>query len=179
MANLGNVFGGGFDASQVEPSAPIELLPPGNYVAQIVQSEMRQTKGGTGQLLWLEMEILEGPAKGRKLWDQLNLVNPNAQTVEIAQRTLSAICHATGRLQVSDSEQLHFTPMMVTVKVRPAGPDKQGIRREASNRIGGYKPAGGATPGPAPMQHRPAAAPAAGPAPRQQPMANAPWRRAG
>lgn len=177
MANLGNVFGGnGFDASQVEPSAPIELLPPGNYVAQIVQSEMRQTKGGTGQLLWLEMEILEGPAKGRKLWDQLNLVNPNHQTVEIAQRTLSAICHATGRLQVSDSDQLHFAPMTVTVKVQPAGPDKQGIHREAQNRVGGYKPLVGGAPSSAPMQQRPAAAAAPATAGRP-PMANAPWRR--
>ncbi len=37
---------GTFDASGVEPAAPMELLPPGRYVAQIVQSEMQPTKAG-------------------------------------------------------------------------------------------------------------------------------------
>ena len=88
-----------FDASSVEPAAPLEPLPPGKYVAQIVQSEMRATRAGNGQYLWLEMDVIEGPHQGRKIWDQLNLVNPNQQTVEIAQRALSAICHAVGELQ--------------------------------------------------------------------------------
>lgn len=87
-----------FDASGVEPAAPLELLPPGKYVAQIVQSEMQPTKLGDGQMLCLELDILEGPHRGRKLWDRLNLVNRSQQTMEIAQRTLSAICHAVGQI---------------------------------------------------------------------------------
>jgi len=34
------------------------------------------------------LDILDGQHKGRKIFDQLNLVNPNPTTVEIAQRTL-------------------------------------------------------------------------------------------
>jgi hypothetical protein len=170
-------LGGTFDANNVEPSAPIEVLPPGKYPAQIVNSEMRETKTG-GQMLWLEMEIVDGTAKGRKLWDRLNLVNSNTQAVEIAQRTLSAICHAAGKLQVSDSEELHFKQMLVTVKVKPAGPDKQGVHREAQNEIGGYaalgsapvvQPVAAARPAPVAPVARPASAPAAASAP--------PWRR--
>jgi hypothetical protein len=70
-------LGGTFDASGVEPNAPLEALPPGDYIAQILQSEMRVTKAGTGQMLWLDMEVLEGPLKGRHVYDQLNLINPN------------------------------------------------------------------------------------------------------
>jgi hypothetical protein len=33
------------------------------------------------------MEVLEGPLKGRHLYDQLNLINPNPTAEEIAQRT--------------------------------------------------------------------------------------------
>ena len=36
----------------------------------------------------------------------------------MAQRTLSAICHATGELHVSDSEDLHFKPMTIRVSIR-------------------------------------------------------------
>jgi hypothetical protein len=123
-------LGGTFDATGVEPNAPLQALPPGDYRVQILQSEMRVTKAGTGQMLWLDMEVLEGPLKGRHVYDQLNLINPNPTAEEIAQRTLSAICHAVGKLQVSDSEELHFLPMVVKVAVRPNG----------YNEVKGYKP---------------------------------------
>ena len=80
---------------------------------------MRPTKDGGGQYLWLEFDVLEGPLLGRKLFDRLNLVNASAQTVEIAQRTLSAICHATGPMQVQDSAELHLIPIIADVTIKP------------------------------------------------------------
>ena len=175
MAFLGNTF----DATAVEPSAPREIIPPGEYVVQIVESEMASTKAGDGEMLKLTLDIIDGPHAGRKLWDRLNLVNRNQQAVEIAQRTLSAICHATGKLQVSDSEALHFIPMIATVKVKPAGPDKQGIHREAQNEVSGYKPANGARPAPATQTNQPRQAAPQQQAQAQKPAATAapPWRR--
>jgi hypothetical protein len=165
MAKLGGIF----DATGVEPNAPLEALPPGDYVAQIVQSEMRVTKAGTGQMLWLDMEVLEGPLKGRHVYDQLNLINPNPTAEEIAHRTLSAICHAVGKLQVSDSEELHFLPLLVRVAVQPNG----------YNEVKGYKPvkqiaaAGTPTPPNGPTPTPPSAVPQA----RPVPGSTAPWKR--
>ncbi len=174
-----------FDASAVEPAAPFELLPPGRYSVQIVQSEMRATRAGNGQYLWLEMDVIEGPHQGRKIWDQLNLVNPNQQTVEIAQRTLSAICHAVGQMQVTDSEQLHFRPMQVTLAVEPDSRDKQKPIEEQrkQNKVKGYVGGGGVgAPRPATPPAAPPARPATAAAPAR-PAAPAsttpPWRRAG
>lgn len=116
MAQFGNTF----DATGVAPAQTFELLPPGSYKAQIVDSELRVTRNGTGKFLWIMLDILEGPYRGRKLFDQLNLVNPNPITVEMAQRTLSSICHAVGQLQVTDSEQLHLKPMTIAVSIEPA-----------------------------------------------------------
>jgi hypothetical protein len=172
-----------FDATGVAPAAPLELLPPGRYAAQIVNSEMRPTRAGNGQYLWLELDVIEGSHQGRKLWDQLNLVNPNPQTVEIAQRTLSAICHAVGQMQVSDSEALHFRPLQVTIAVEADSRDKHLPPHEQrkQNRVKGYAQIGGAAAarpaaGPAPAPTRSAAAPA-----RPTPTASTtpPWRRAG
>lgn len=167
MANIGN-----FDASTVDPTKPIDLLPPGKYVVQIVASEMRVTKDGMGQYLWLELDVLEGECAGRKLFDRLNLVNNNPSTVEFAQRTLSAICHATGRMQVQDSEELHLIPMLADVKVQPP---KNGYGESNSVR---YVALEQGAPAPAPAQ-RPAAQQAARPAPQtaQTRPASAPWRR--
>lgn len=168
-----------FDATGVAPAAPLDLLPPGRYVAQIVNSEMRATRTGSGQYLWLELDILEGQHQGRKIWDQINLVNQNQQTVEIAQRTRSAICHAVGELQVSDSEQLHFRPLQVTLAVEADSREKHLPPHEQrkQNRVKGYGPV---LPLMAPRA-TPAARPAA-PPPRPAPTPGSttpPWRRTG
>ena len=166
MANLSNVFGGqGFDASQVDPAQVYELLPPGKYIAQIVSSEMKDTKDGSGQFLALKLQIIGGEEDGRAIFDNLNLVNQNQQTMEIAQRTLSAICHAIGRLNIEDSEQLHFQEMEINVAVEVDKRD-EGLpvaERRRQNRIRGYAPAPGATPGQQqmPMQRQSGGAPGA------------------
>jgi hypothetical protein len=167
MANIGE-----FDASGVEPSAPREIIPAGKYLAQIIASEMAPTKTG-GQMLTLELEVMDGPYQRRHFWDRLNLVNSNPQAVEIAQRQLSAICHAVGVLKVSDSEQLHFKPMTVSVKVRPAQGEYQ-----ARNEVGGYEAAAGAAAKPSAYKAPAGAtAPAASAQTAKPATAAAPWRR--
>ena len=167
-------FDTSFDATSVEPTTPYELLPAGKYRAQIVESEMRVTRNGMGQFLWLMLDILDGEHKSRKIFDQLNLVNPNPTTVEIAQRTLSAICHATGKMHVSDSEELHLIPMTIQVKIKPP---KNGYGE--SNAIAYLPPERGAAPARA---AKPAAPPAASPAMQTTApvkMASAPWNKKG
>ena len=162
-------FDTSFDATSVEPTTAYELLPAGKYRAQIVESEMRVTKNGMGQFLWLMLDILDGEHKGRKIFDQLNLVNANPTTVEIAQRTLSAICHATGKLQVNDSEELHLIPMTIQVGVKPPK-DGYGERNTIRYMV---PEAPQATP-PKPAATQPASAPAQS-APARP--ATAPWNR--
>lgn len=163
MAQLGATF----DANAVEPNAPFEILPAGKYKAHIVGSEMRSTKNGSGQYLWLELEILDGEFQGRKTWDRLNLINDNEKAAQIAQRTLSAICHATGKLQISDSEELHFLPLMITVNVRPERGEYA-----ASNEVKGYE----ANTGSSAPKPQPAKAQAVTPAPVKA-TAAPPWKK--
>ncbi len=171
---------GTFDATEVAPAVPLEVLPPGKYLAHLIESEMAPTKAGDGQLLKLVFEILEGAHARRRIFDQLNLVNRNQQTVEIAQRHLSAICHAVGQMHVTDSEQLHFKPLIVTLKVEPAGTDKNGVKHDARNKVAGYSPAnaGGTNAARAAAPVQPATAAAPPPASRPGTGGTPPWRRA-
>jgi len=137
MAQLGGVF----DATQVEPQGEYTPIPAGEYKVQIITSEMVENKAQTGTMLKLELEIMEGEQSGRKLFDRLNLDNPNAQAVEIAQRALSAICHAVGVLSVQDSEELHFKPMIAVIVVTPPKGEYG-----AGNNIKTYKQVGEAAP---------------------------------
>ena len=172
------IFAQTFDANSVEPSN-FDVYPAGKYLSQIVSSEMRPTKDGRGQYLFLELDILEGQFAGRKLFDRLNLVNDNPDTVDIATRTLSSICRATGQMQVKDSEQLHLIPLIADVRVRPP----KGQYGE-SNSIR-YLPRNAAAPATrAPGAYASAPAPATAPSPQPQPatpMAPAagglPWQR--
>ena len=72
---------------------------------------------------------------------------------------------------VSDSEQLHGIPMTITVRVKPAGPDRNGVLREAQNEIRGYEAVSGRIAS-AP-RHQPAAAPQA----QASKTSAAPWRK--
>ena len=80
MANLN-----GFNANNVDPATDFEPIPAGKYVAIITDSGMKPTKSGSGHFLELTFQIIDGPYKSRMLWSRLNLDNPNAQAVQIAQ----------------------------------------------------------------------------------------------
>jgi ribosomal protein S28E/S33 len=143
MAFLGETF----DATSVEPAQPRDNLPPGNYLAQVIESVMKETaKGGT--MLQLTMEVIDGPSKGRRIWDNLNIRNSNPTAQEIALRTLSAICLAVGKQHISDSEEIHFIPMTVTVAVEVDNRDKDlpPDEQRKRNTVRGYAAASG--PGP-------------------------------
>ena len=123
----------GFDARTVEPTTDFEAIPAGKYLAIVSDSEMRPTKAGTGSFLELVFEIIEGEHKGRKLWARLNLDNPNALTVKIAQGELSALCRATGILTPHDSSELHNLPLIIGVKVK-----KRDDNDEPTNVVSSY-----------------------------------------
>lgn len=113
----------GFDANQVEPQAGFDPIPAGKYKAAITSTEMKPTKKGDGSYLELELTILDGQYKDRKVWDRLCLNHPNAQTVKIARAMLSAICRAVGVMAPRDSCELHNIPLEITVKVKKADDD--------------------------------------------------------
>ncbi|MCQ4165107.1 DUF669 domain-containing protein [Tahibacter harae] len=170
MANIGF-----FDPSTVPPQQDFTPIPAGEYVAQIVDSEMKATKTNNGQYLNLTYSVLDGPYKGRLLWTRLNLDNPSAQTVQIAQQQLAAILHAVGLGPINDSAQLHHKPHLIRVEFVPAGRDRKGnIRERDSNEIRGWKKLEGQAPAGAgaqaqqqmPLQHQ---QPTQNQVPQQQP----------
>jgi hypothetical protein len=123
----------GFDANNVEPTSDFEPIPAGKYEAVITESEMKPTKSGTGQYLQLTFQIIEGEYKNRLLWARLNLQNPNAIAVQIAQAELSAICRAVGVLAPKDSTELHNLPLLVSVRCK-----RRDDTGEITNEIKGY-----------------------------------------
>lgn len=127
-----------FNAEAVDPASAYDVLPKGKYLCMAIASEMKTTKSGNGEYLQLTFEVLDGPGKGRKLFERLNVRNQNKTAEDIAQRQLSALCHAAGVLMLSDSEQLHNIPVVLDVGIEDG---KDGY--DPQNRIKGYEAAGG------------------------------------
>jgi len=124
----------GFNANQYEDDVlALDPIKPGTYVAVITDSEMHPTAKGNGKFLLLTLQIIEGQFKGRKVWDRLNLINPNETAVDIARRNLASICRAVGVLTPKDSSELHDKPLLVRVAQR-----KREDNGEVVNDVKGY-----------------------------------------
>jgi len=128
MASLTNCY-----APDDDPNLSFEPLPAGKYLCIITNSEMKPTKNGAGEYLQLELEVIDGPHKGRKVWDRLTLKHPNELTVRIARGTLAQIRQATGVTNPRDSCELHNLPLVASVGLK-----KRNDTGEMTNVVKGY-----------------------------------------
>jgi hypothetical protein len=166
MANLGETF----NPDEV-PEDEFEPIPAGDYLVQIVESEIGPTKSGNGQILKLTLEILSGEYERRRIWERINIVNQNPDAQRIAQQQLKKLCDALGTGPIQDSEELHFKPVNIHVEIRQ---DKSG-QYGPQNVIRKFWPADGAEPAKPVTQRQ--SAPAAAPAKAASAATGAPGKR--
>jgi len=111
------------------------VVPPGTYPVCIVKSDIIDTKAGTGKMLVLDCQILEGPNTGDIIVDRLNIKNPSQVSQRIGLSQLKNICDSVGHIgMLKDSEQLHGKPYSVKIVVEDFTSNKTG-KTLKSNRI--------------------------------------------
>lgn len=147
-----------FNAASVEPmpSRSFEPLPKGDYEMMIVKSDVKPTQAGTGHYIELEMHVLAGEHSGRRIWERLNVDNPNKTAQDIASAALASLCYAVGVQDMTETEQLHDIPFVAHIEIDKKDPTR--------NRVMGYA----GLSAPAPKAAAPAARPAAA-APAKKP----------
>jgi hypothetical protein len=170
-----------FDATHVPPSTgELEPIPGGWYDAAMDASEMKPTKDAatTGHaFLECRYNVISGQYAGRKLFARFNLRNSNPVAQEIAYKEFSAVCHASGVLQVQASEQLHGIPIKLKVKIE-AATGQYGAKNDiVAYRPANFVPDAPAQAAPAGFPAAPAMAPAMAPAPAgwAPPVNQQPW----
>ncbi len=129
MPNITNYY-----SREDKPSAGFDPLPAGQYTVKIIESAIKPTKAGTGEMLEFKLEVLDGPSSGRFLWVRLNVKNPNAKAEEIARAEFAAIRAALNVPSPVGSEDLHNIPMAITVGLR-----KRSDSEEMENVIRKYE----------------------------------------
>lgn len=148
MANLNGMYDPNAEAQQ--DFAPI---PAGEYLAQIVESDVVPNKNNTGELLELTYAICDGPMKGRKVWARLNLKHESAQAQEIGNRQFASVREAVGVPSPRDTQELHYKPHVIRVEFIPAGTTQKNgyTTTRDSNEVKAWKKAEGvAASAPAP-----------------------------
>lgn len=158
-----------FDATTVAPdTGAVAPIPAGVYLAQVVESSVAALKSGNGTGLTVVWQVIEGPSKGRKVWQSFNVKHNSAEAQRIGQAQFSALCHAVGRVRIGDTAELHGVPCRIKVAIRKD--DQYGDK----NEVKGVESAIGSQP--AQATPFPPSAPAAAPqAPAAAPAA--PWAR--
>lgn len=141
-----------FDPNQHDPNTGFQAIPGGDYTALVEDSDLKTTKNGNGQYLQLTWQIIEGSYAGRKLFQRLNVNNPNKTAEDIGRRELAGVCQALGIThQITDSAQLHNIAALLRVGV--VNDDEYGDINGKKNEVKGAKPLqGGGGAGPTPPQ---------------------------
>jgi hypothetical protein len=104
---------------ETQEGTSFELIPSGDYVAQIIEADIRQPKSGDGHMLALTWKICEGEYEGRQVWETLCYQHSNPQTQDIARKKLKDLCVAFGITdQVSDPESFLFKPAKVRIGIQ-------------------------------------------------------------
>ncbi len=113
MAALGT----NFDASKVQPAEAAAAVWAGVVPVTIVKTEVKPSASNPqNKFLQLDVRAAAGEYVGQVNAIRLNLWNSSPQAADIAQRELSSLCHVTGKMAITDSDQLLNLPF-VTVWV--------------------------------------------------------------
>lgn len=117
MARL--IAGESYDPNASLPSDR-EPFPKGDYPVELIETDVVPTKKGDGQLLKYTAQVVDGEHKDRRVWGQMNLINPNAQAQDIGQREFRALREVTGVPNPDDTEELHYKQFLAAIDVEPA-----------------------------------------------------------
>ena len=83
-----------------------ELLPDGEYEFMVEKVEEKETKAGTGTYLNCTYSIVGEKYKNRKVFDLMNINNPNEVAERIGRGRLHKLAEACDCVDMEDSDML-------------------------------------------------------------------------
>jgi hypothetical protein len=101
-----------------------DLMPSGDYVVALVNSEEKANSKKTGHYIELTFEIQEGEHAGKKVIDRINHDNPNEKARDIAFATLRSLTRAIDRNP--DEQPLSSTDELIGRRIVAKIENKEG-----------------------------------------------------
>ena len=137
-----------FDTTDL-PKDDFSTLPKGWYPVQITSANIVPTKAGTGKILKLELSVIGGEYAGRKIFDGINISNPNDKAQEIGRKQLGSLLESIGKVGEKDVSKFVLCRCKASVRV-----DDGDGAFGPSNKVNRYAPSSGETEAPAPKEKK-------------------------
>ena len=118
----------------VDEAGSYDPLPEGWYATKITNSELKDTKSGTGQYIKLEFTVTSESFSGRKVWGMLNIRNDNEKAEEIGRKQLNSLMAALGMESLGDTDELVGGDVSIKLKIKEATE-----KYDASNDVKAYR----------------------------------------
>lgn len=126
----------------------------GKHPVIITGAETKPTNAGDGGMLVFKLQAIDGPSKGSTQDMRLNLWNKSQTAVEIANKQLSAVCHAVKTYDVPVPDVLFNKPFVIE---NGPGSDPRYVEIIGVSDMSGGAPGGaaqGGNPNPPPQQQQ-------------------------
>lgn len=120
-----------FDSTTIaDNGGDYKPLPEGLYLAEMTESDMKQTRSG-GWMISAKFNIIQPEAqKNRVVFHNFNVENQNPKAVEIGLQQLKRCAEAVAKQRFEDTSELHNIPLTLDVEIQP---EQNGYK--AQNRI--------------------------------------------
>lgn len=141
MANLGD-----FNPADVDPVAPRELLPAGEYAVILIETDLVTKDSGAVQFKFC-VQVTEGAYQNRRVYSHENYTKKDGTPNSIGRGMVSQICRCVGVMSPKDTSDLHHKRLVAKVGVG------QSDGYDPKNVVKGFKPYEGvaaASPTPTP-----------------------------
>ena len=148
MARLNQTF----YSDQLPRSADIafEPVPAGIYEVQITDADLKTTRNGDGQYIWMELTVIRNPEfQERKFFANITISNPSQKAVDIGRAQLGDLLEVTGLTVLDDTDLLKNKTLKVKVKVQDGTKDYP----NKTNQVVAYLYSDGHAPGKGPQTH--------------------------
>ncbi len=116
-----------FDPTKHDASGN-SALPAGDYLVAVQKAFVKQSKGNYN-MISIEAQVVEGPRKGAKIFDNILVGHPKENVRKIAETSMSQIIYACKADPFKSLAQLVSKIAKIKVTVQKDDPDQNNVSR--------------------------------------------------
>lgn len=106
-----------------ETEVDISPVPPGKYVCEIADTEVKVNSKGTGKICKVRSKIVDGEYKGKSIFMSFNVTHESTKAQQIGKGQFKSLCKSCGIAsgEIEDSSELHGRLFGASVKLEDRG----------------------------------------------------------
>lgn len=112
----------GFNANDHNEPSDMDFsvpMPAADYLVELVNTEVMESKSNAqNKYIAAEFSVIDGEFKGRRIWENFNMINTNHKAVKIAEELMGSLCRSVGiPTPRNGTKDLYNIPTIASVKI--------------------------------------------------------------